>query len=200
LAKAIDRRLRCATSVLERESFLDSIREKLDLRMAVPEQEEPSLPLTWAEVQEMNRSGWVRFGSHTMHHPILGFLKDFAEVEYEVMKSRALLQDQLKKPIRTFAYPVGQPEHIGRSSIKAVEKAGYEWAVTTVEGFNSPQTDPFFLHSHVVDVGQHWLIVAAKTSGLWSIFSQYHRIWRRGLVCVKASVQFFASRTSEQGS
>jgi peptidoglycan/xylan/chitin deacetylase (PgdA/CDA1 family) len=76
-----------------------------------------------------------------------------------------VLEQQLGHPVRSFAYPVGELEHIGETGIPAVQQAGYNWAVTTIEGFNTPQTNPYSLHRLVVDVGQHWLVVAAKTSG-----------------------------------
>jgi hypothetical protein len=46
-----------------------------------------------------------------------------------------------------------------------VRTAGYDWAVTTVYGFNTAQTDPYLLRRIEVDVDQHWLVLAAKASG-----------------------------------
>lgn len=172
LAYAIDTRLRHATSVTEREEFLDAVRKLLAEPSPVTAEEKASLPLTWAEVQEMKQSGWVSFGAHTMHHPILAYLTDLAEVQYEVSACRVVLEQQLGHAVSTFAYPVGQPEHIGKIAIRAVQEAGYDWAVTTIDGFNTPQTDPYFLHRFVVDVGQHWLIVAAKVCGVWGFFTR----------------------------
>jgi len=87
-----------------------------------------------------------------------------------------VLEQRLGYPMRTFAYPIGHPEHIGEIGHLAVQKAGYNWAVTTMYGFNTPQTDPLFLHRVIVDVNQHWLVVAAKTSGVWGFFSRF--CWR----------------------
>jgi peptidoglycan/xylan/chitin deacetylase (PgdA/CDA1 family) len=177
LAQAIDTRLRHAPSVSEREEFLVSMRKVLGAEpSAVTAEEKGALPLTWAEVQAMEESGWVSFGAHTKHHPILAYLADPAEIQYEVSECRAVLERQLGHPVHTFAYPVGKLEHIGEQGLSAVREAGYESAVTTVDGFNTPQTDPYLLRRLVVDVDQHWLSVAVKTSGVWGLFTYLCRM------------------------
>lgn len=120
----------------------------------------------------MEKSGWVSFGAHTMHHPVLAYLTDTAEMQREVEECRAILEQRLSHPVRTFAYPIGQVQHIGDNVIRAVQQAGYEWALTTVYGFNTPQSDPYLLRRVEVDVSQHWLVMAAETAGLWGFFSR----------------------------
>lgn len=51
----------------------------------------------------------------------------------------------------------------------------YDYAVTTVYGFNTPQSDPYLLRRIEVDVDQHWLLLAAKASGVWGFFSCLYR-------------------------
>ncbi len=172
LSRAIDRQLRYATSVAQREAFLVSIRNELAIPSSVVPEEEPTLPLTWAEVQEMEESGWVSFGAHTLHHPILAYLIDPAELQHEVDDCRTLLEQRLGHPVRIFAYPVGQIQHIGEDVLQAVKKAGYKWALTTKYGFNTPRSEPFLLRRIEVDVSQHWLVMAAETAGIWGLFSR----------------------------
>jgi peptidoglycan/xylan/chitin deacetylase (PgdA/CDA1 family) len=172
LAQVIDARLRHATSVAEREAFLMSARQLLAVPSSVAPQEKATLPLNWAVVREMEESGWVSFGAHTMHHPILAHLTDLAEVQCEVEKCRAMLEQQLGHPVRAFAYPVGQLRHIGDNVIRAVRQAGYEWALTTLYGFNTPQSDPYMLRRIEVDVSQHWLVMAVEAAGLWGFFKR----------------------------
>jgi peptidoglycan/xylan/chitin deacetylase (PgdA/CDA1 family) len=172
LSKAIDTHLRYANSVAQRESFLGSIRKELAIPASVDPEEEPALPLTWAEVQEMEKSGWVSFGAHTQHHPILAYLADPAEVQYEVEECRTQLEQHLGHPVHTFAYPIGQIQHIGEEVLQAVKHAGYKWAFTTQYGFNTPRSEPFLLRRIEVDVSQHWLIMAAEAAGIWGLFSR----------------------------
>jgi len=172
LVQAIDARMHNAPSVTEREEFLVSVRKALAglSPEIVEEEEQATSPLAWAEVREMEESGWVSFGAHTMYHPVLAYLTDPAEVHYEVTECRRVLERQLGHPLRTFAYPVGRFEDIGENGLRAVQEAGYAWAVTTISGFNTSRTDPYLLRRVVVDVDQHWLRVAAKAAGVWGFF------------------------------
>ena len=141
------------------------------MEMLAPE-EKPALPLKWAEVREMEESGWVSFGAHTMFHPILAYLKDPMEVQREIEECRTMLERQLGHPVRAFAYPIGQLQHIGDNAIRVVQQAGYEWALTTLYGFNTPRSDPYLLQRTEVDVNQHWLVLAAEAAGLWGVVSR----------------------------
>jgi peptidoglycan/xylan/chitin deacetylase (PgdA/CDA1 family) len=172
LAQAIDERLCYATSVAEREAFLISVRQLLAISSSVADVEEGSLPLKWNEIREMEESGYISFGAHTMHHPILSYLSDPTEVQYEVERCRIMLEQNLGHPVRTFAYPVGQLEHIGENVISVVQRAGYDWALTTINGFNTPQSNPYLLRRIEADVNQHWLVIAAEAAGLWGFISR----------------------------
>jgi peptidoglycan/xylan/chitin deacetylase (PgdA/CDA1 family) len=170
LTQAIDARLRYATSVTEREAFLGTMRKALAVPSSITVEEEATLPLTWAEIGKMAESGWVSFGAHTMHHPVLAHLADPAEVRSEVGECRKVLEQQLGYPVRTFAYPIGKLKDIGEEGLRAVQEAGYDWAVTTMNGTNTPQSDPYQLRRVSGDVSRHWLVMAAEVSGLWHFF------------------------------
>lgn len=173
LAQEIDACLRQSSSVAERERRLAQFRQLL----AVPgcaekeRREEEHRPLTWTEICTMQESGWVSFGAHTMNHPVLAHLSDPAEVQYEVGACRTVLMQRLARPIRVFAYPIGRAEHIGDAALKAVREAGYAWAVTTMHGVNTSQSNPLLLGRVLGDVSRHWLVMAAETSGVWSLLS-----------------------------
>ncbi len=49
--------------------------------------------------------------------------------------------------------------------------AKYDWAVTTVHGINTPQSDPHLLGRVLGDVTRDWLVMAAEVSGLWSLLA-----------------------------
>jgi peptidoglycan/xylan/chitin deacetylase (PgdA/CDA1 family) len=172
LAKVIDTRLRFASSVKEREAYLKEVRQLLEVPSSVTPEEKSSLPFSWSEVEEMKGCEWVAFGGHTMHHPILSSLADPSEAEYEVRASRVQLEQRLQSPIRSFAYPVGRSEDIGGQGVLSVQKAGYTWAVTTIPGLNTPQSNPYLLYRLGVNVEDHWLVIAVKTSGIWNIIKK----------------------------
>lgn len=172
LEQAITTHLHHAPSVAEREAFLTSMHEALAVPTALSAEEEGTQPLTWSEVREMQASGRVSFGAHTLHHPILSQLTDEAEVLREIQECRVVLEQQLDQPVRSFAYPVGQRQHIGERVVQMVQQAGYDWALTTVDGFNNSQSNPYLLRRVETDVSQHWLILAAEAAGLWSFFAR----------------------------
>jgi len=173
LADFIDTRVRYASSVAEREAFLASVYAALAISSeCLSQEDEAALPLSWEQVVEMEQSGWVSFGAHTLHHPILAYLADKREVQQEVGACRGVVECRLSHPVRSFAYPVGQRQHIGEVALEAVKQAGYRWAVTTSYGFNTPQSNPHLLRRIEVDVSQHWLVVAAEAAGLWGLFSR----------------------------
>lgn len=167
LTKTIAARVRNTTSIASREEYLASVRKALAVPSSLTEGEKMDLPLTWSEVEEMEKSEWVSFGAHTMNHPMLTCLTDPLEVNYEVSESRSVLEKKLGHPVRTFAYPYGAFDNV---ALSAVRTAQYGWAVTIIDGFNTAQADPHQLYRMVVGIEQHWLVVAAKTSGVWEFF------------------------------
>ena len=172
LARAIDIRLRQATSVAEREGFLAALREALAVSAScATEDETAALPLTWTQIREMEESGWVSFGAHTMHHPILAYLKDLAEIRREVRECRTALEQQLGHQVRMFAYPFGQPEEVGDEASRAVCEVGYDCVLTTIHGVNTVRSNPHELRRIYTEVSRHWLMMAVETTGLWKYFS-----------------------------
>jgi len=177
LAQTIDDHLRQAQSVAEREEFLSHLYKALMISMST-KVEDDVRPLTWEEAYEMEKSGWVSFGAHTINHPILANLTGTEEVKHEVSSCRAVLEQHLQHSIRSFAYPIGRIEHIGEETVQAVREAGYSWAVTTVNGVSTSQSDPYLLERLLGDVSRNWLVMAAEVSGIWKLFSP---LWKNSI-------------------
>jgi len=98
--------------------------------------------LSWDNVKEMNKS-LMSFGSHTVSHPVLSQLSE-SEKYHEMTDSKRMLEDQLKIPIETIAYPVGTESAFDKSVIESAKKSGYELGITYVHGTNKwPLLDPF---------------------------------------------------------
>lgn len=167
LSQVIDKQARFPTSIAGREEFLAEARKTLAVPAGFTKTERRDLPVSWSEVREMEQSAWVSFGAHTMNHPMLTCLTDEREVADEIRESRVVLEEKLGHPVRAFAYPYGD---FGEREVRGVQQAQIPWAVTTVEGINTPQTDPHLLHRIVVGEHQHWLVLAAKVAGVWEFF------------------------------
>ncbi|HST26687.1 MAG TPA: polysaccharide deacetylase family protein [Gaiellaceae bacterium] len=95
--------------------------------LAVPELEgEPAEELEtmqWDELRELAERG-IEIGSHTVSHPHLPRLSD-AELADELRASKQQLEDELRRPCPTLAYPFGDCDDRVRSAARA---AGYETA------------------------------------------------------------------------
>lgn len=169
LAQSIDAHFSQTTSPGEREALLKSLYALLSVPAHEALKGEPAPLLTWPQVREMQASKLVSFGGHTLHHPDLAQMADPIMVEREVGECRTILQQQLGRPARLFAYPFGSTRADG---VAAVKQAGYDWALTIIPGVNTGQSDPYLLRRRSMNVKKHWPVVAAETAGIWGLFSR----------------------------
>jgi peptidoglycan/xylan/chitin deacetylase (PgdA/CDA1 family) len=84
------------------------------------EHEHELRPMSWDELAGLAELGW-ELGSHTRSHPRLTSLSDQALAE-ELEVSRMELQERLRRPCHTLAYPYG--DHDERVA-EAAGRAGY---------------------------------------------------------------------------
>ena len=98
--------------------------------------------MSWREIQEMQASGLVRFGSHTRRHSRVSKIEDANVLRDEVLGSADALAESLGSMPITFCYPNGD------TSVPAVQlvRQGYRGAVTTARGWNRPSTDRHLLN------------------------------------------------------
>lgn len=97
-------------------------------------------PLTWEEAAALSRAG-VRFGGHTVTHPLLTRLTD-AEVRREITEGNTRIGEMLGVTIDTFAYPTGD---VDRRVRDLTEATGVRLAVTCAGGRNMRGQDPLLL-------------------------------------------------------
>ena len=83
--------------------------------------------LTAAEVKDLDRSGF-EIASHTVDHADLA-RASLPWVMYQLVASKASLQDLVDHPVVDFAYPSGK---FNAQVVSAVRLAGYDTAVTTI--------------------------------------------------------------------
>jgi len=91
--------------------------------------------LSWAEIEEMQRAGFA-FGAHTVSHPDLTRLPA-AEMEREILESKARLEDRLGTSVLGFAYPFGRDDARSRALVAAHFRCGF----TDQLGFVAPSSD-----------------------------------------------------------
>ncbi len=99
--------------------------------------------LTWDDVREMAGMGH-EIGSHTANHINLGKASQ-NEVRKQLLESKAVLEKQLDRKVRWFAYPYGGLNDIRPDTAALVQETGYEGCLSGYGGFVYPGGDPHIL-------------------------------------------------------
>jgi peptidoglycan/xylan/chitin deacetylase (PgdA/CDA1 family) len=86
--------------------------------------------LSWDQIRQLDQSGIITIGSHTIDHPNLATMTPDQQ-RYEIIEGKAQLEAQLGHPVHSFAYPYGS---YNATSINLVKEAGFTTAVTTLPG------------------------------------------------------------------
>lgn len=95
--------------------------------------------MSWEQIAEL-QAGGVAFGSHTSTHEILTMVP-LSQAQAEVTSSREVIEGQLGRPCRLFAYPNGNSSPEVRN---LVAQAGYSLAFTNqVPDVWTRDSDPF---------------------------------------------------------
>lgn len=95
------------------------------------------------DVRHMLASGRIELGSHTLTH--INMPATPVETRrHELAASKQQLEQAFGVPVRSFAYPFGL---WGEEDVALVREAGYETAVTTIDGIDlrQPRPDPLRL-------------------------------------------------------
>ena len=121
--------------------LIDKLATACDVPIAEPAEQDGEL-MTWENVRKLQAAGHA-IGAHSMTHRVLATL-DVASQTREIGESRRCLENILGSSVRSFAYPVGGPEHINADSVRLVREAGYELAFTFNTGVGAiPLEDRF---------------------------------------------------------
>lgn len=100
--------------------------------------------MSFDELKELNRSGLVSFGSHTVSHPILTKIP-LKKAEFEIYESKKILEENLGIPIRFFSYPNGDYGDFSEEIKEIVRDSGYICACTTIPDRSNGDCDIFAL-------------------------------------------------------
>jgi peptidoglycan/xylan/chitin deacetylase (PgdA/CDA1 family) len=96
--------------------------------------------LHWSQLTEIAASG-VEIGAHSHNHSHLDTLSP-AAARADIARSKALLEDELRRPVESFAYPNG---YSSPSVRRAVRGAGYLSACAVRNTLSSTEDDRFAL-------------------------------------------------------
>ncbi|WIV17192.1 polysaccharide deacetylase family protein [Paenibacillus polygoni] len=104
----------------------------------------------WSQLKEMEQAGLIESVVHTRHHVDLT-KSNQAHLVDEISGAKQRLEERLGHPIIAFAYPSGE---FNQNVIKVVKRAGFEFAVTTKNGYAQKTQGYLTLHSIRILGGQ----------------------------------------------
>lgn len=108
-----------------------------------PVPEERREMLDWEDVRRLDAHG-ILIGGHTCTHVLLSQI-DGATARVEITQSHQRIATELGSPPRHFAYPNGGPDDFSERDVRLARDAGFQTAVTTIEGVNRHGVDAFRL-------------------------------------------------------
>lgn len=88
--------------------------------------------LTWQDMRSVE-SDMVRFGAHSMTHPMLSLCSD-QQSEAEIKESLVQVRKELQYPSGVFCYPVGTRKDFGEREMRIAKEAGASAALAAEPG------------------------------------------------------------------
>jgi len=122
--------------------------------------------LTWREVKLLQQAG-IRFGSHTATHPDLRSTSP-DELEYELGRSKEVIEQNLGVPVDSFSYPFAFPEedkNFMRFLEDVLQNFGFDYGVSTILGRASRSSNRYFLPRLPVNTWDDAPLLRAKLEG-----------------------------------
>jgi len=129
-----------------RRRLLDEIVDQL--QPDDPKGRPPTPIMDWDGARKLEQLGFT-IGSHSRCHSILANESAEAQLD-DLLASRLELQDRLKGDINVLAYPNGDRGDFNQDTTTAAKSAGYQAAVTTVDGWNTAKTPRYALRRFVM--------------------------------------------------
>ncbi len=125
--------------------------------------------LSWEEIKEMQGSGLITFGSHSMDAEPLINIESEERIKRNIFQSKRDLEDKLGCAVTMFSYPEG---FLNKRIRDLVIEAGYKLAVSTKTGRCYPARDRFALKRIRISES------AKNPLNLWIKASGYHTFFK----------------------
>lgn len=94
------------------------------------------------ELRRLAENALLSIGSHSVTHPSLHNM-DVCEQEWEIAKSKKIIEEIIQKEISIFAYPFGTENDFSDETIELLKKYNFKIAVTTINQRFSEKT-PYY--------------------------------------------------------
>jgi peptidoglycan/xylan/chitin deacetylase (PgdA/CDA1 family) len=135
--------------ILSQKSFPHDLKLGLNLRPNTPEQ-----------IRFLADHG-VEIGGHTRNHADMGQVTSIDQVRCEILGDIRVLEALTGKPIRYFAFPYGDLQHMSQVAIDVLREANLKGMCSAYGEFNRPNTDLWHIRRIHGDSGmlrlKNWL-------------------------------------------
>ncbi len=91
------------------------------------------LAMTWDELRDLSKDPLCTIGAHTLNHYALKKL-NAADAKHEMEASAQNITQELRRPVRHFAFPYGDKAEAGPREFSLAAAAGFTSAVVTRKG------------------------------------------------------------------
>lgn len=133
--------------------------------------------LSWREIKEMQDSGLISFGSHTLGAEPLVNIRSEEEVRRQIFESKKILEEKLGKEVKIFSYPEG---FFNAKIKKMVIQAGYLAAVSTSPGISFSSYDIFALKRlRISQNAGNLFIFYIQTSGYYGPVREFQHSFKK---------------------
>lgn len=126
--------------------------------------------LSWEDILDMQSSGIITFGGHTLDHEPLVDLKSDQDLKRQIFDSKRVLEEKLGREVTLFCYPHG----IFNVKIRQlVIDSGYRVAVATNPGRDYPDDDIFALKRlRISENSKNLFVFWFETTGFYTFFKE----------------------------
>jgi peptidoglycan/xylan/chitin deacetylase (PgdA/CDA1 family) len=138
---------------------------QLNLHMKTPDDQF----MTWTDIKQLKNFSNVEFASHTMSHPRLEFAKG-NWLEWEVERSKKLLEENLNILIDKFVIPYGTMDCMNPEIEDVLVKYGYKYSFMTEKGMVNNKTNHFIIPRVNGEVNAK-LFKAITSSSIYSLIN-----------------------------
>ncbi len=126
--------------------------------------------LDWKDIEEMQASGLITFGSHTLSATPLIDIKSEAEIKRQINESKRVLEEKLGRRVGAFSYPEGRFNDKIR---QMVIDAGYELAVATSPGRKHSPNDIYLLKRlRISENAENLFVLWFETTGFYKYLKE----------------------------
>ncbi len=129
-----------------------------------------SIPmLGWDDLHQLEQSGIVRVGAHTVTHPRLSQLTP-ADVTREALGSKHALEAELGSTVSSFAIPFGATADFTPSTVESLRQSGFDIICSSLSGVVRPSSDRLVVPR--VGVYADDTVASILTKVLWALSSR----------------------------